>query len=113
MPVQHLHEWWSLLWKPFEFHLSMSFWVQVNISQGFLHFNLLEDFFFFAFLSFSGTFCEIESDECHSNPCLNGATCVDEFNSYFCLCKPGFSGVHCETPTNQCNNKNRILSVLK
>lgn len=35
-------------------------------------------------------------DECHSNPCLNGATCQDGENSYTCLCLPSYAGARCE-----------------
>ena len=36
-------------------------------------------------------------DECASNPCLNGATCVDQANGYDCSCQPGYAGVNCQT----------------
>lgn len=40
--------------------------------------------------------CETEIDECQSNPCLNGATCLDRLNHFQCECVPGFSGTLCE-----------------
>ena len=42
------------------------------------------------FLSFA------EIDECLSNPCVNGGTCVDLFNSYYCQCPSGWIGQNCE-----------------
>jgi hypothetical protein len=36
-------------------------------------------------------------DECTSNPCQNGGTCVDSINSYTCTCASGYSGTLCET----------------
>ena len=35
------------------------------------------------------------SDECDSNPCMNGATCVDKLNAYECCCAPGWNGTNC------------------
>ena len=58
-----------------------------------LEWNLLEicvSHFFF--LIFSGTTCEINVDECSSNPCQNNATCVDDVNGYICECHQGFRG---------------------
>ena len=36
-------------------------------------------------------------NECSSNPCLNGGTCVDQVNGYVCNCQPGYNGVRCQT----------------
>ena len=35
-------------------------------------------------------------DECASNPCDNGAVCVDGINGYTCVCSAGFEGVQCK-----------------
>lgn len=40
--------------------------------------------------------CFPEINECDSNPCQNGATCVDELNRYSCTCQPGYQGTNCE-----------------
>uniref|UniRef100_A0A7S0BCD7 EGF-like domain-containing protein n=1 Tax=Rhodosorus marinus TaxID=101924 RepID=A0A7S0BCD7_9RHOD len=37
-----------------------------------------------------------DGDECSPNPCLNGATCVDQVADFTCLCKRGFTGERCE-----------------
>ena len=37
----------------------------------------------------------IDIDECASNPCINGATCVDKVNRFNCTCPPGFTGTLC------------------
>ncbi|XP_038835924.1 coagulation factor VII isoform X3 [Salvelinus namaycush] len=34
-------------------------------------------------------------DQCESGPCLNGATCVGQVNTYICICLPGFDGRNC------------------
>ena len=39
---------------------------------------------------------------CYNNPCLNGATCQENGNSYTCLCPQFYSGVNCEKYSNAC-----------
>lgn len=35
------------------------------------------------------------ANECNSSPCLNGGTCVNNINSYSCLCARNFAGINC------------------
>ncbi|CAH1255193.1 JAG1 [Branchiostoma lanceolatum] len=37
-----------------------------------------------------------DTDDCQSDPCQNGGTCVDGLDSYSCNCTNGFSGDTCE-----------------
>uniref|UniRef100_A0A4W6EFL7 Protein eyes shut homolog n=1 Tax=Lates calcarifer TaxID=8187 RepID=A0A4W6EFL7_LATCA len=53
---------------------------------------------------FEGSWCEIDTNECSSNPCQNQGDCVDRVNSYSCDCKMGFSGIHCEEDINECTS---------
>ncbi|KPP56190.1 hypothetical protein Z043_126237, partial [Scleropages formosus] len=39
----------------------------------------------------------VDGDQCASKPCKNGALCSDSVGGYDCICKSGFSGVHCDT----------------
>ncbi|XP_018896752.2 protein crumbs isoform X2 [Bemisia tabaci] len=48
-----------------------------------------------------GTNCEINIQECDSNPCLHGV-CQDQIGGYICECEDGFEGLHCETDINEC-----------
>lgn len=52
-----------------------------------------------------GKLCELErGDACASNPCRNGGSCrksPDSF-SFFCLCRAGYRGNHCEAVTDSC-----------
>ena len=38
-----------------------------------------------------------EADECESNPCNNGGTCVDDLAFYTCICAAGYEGDQCDT----------------
>ncbi|XP_074048181.1 coagulation factor VII [Macrotis lagotis] len=38
-----------------------------------------------------------DDNQCASNPCQNGGTCADEFQSYICFCPVEFEGRNCET----------------
>ncbi|XP_053345890.1 protein Z, vitamin K-dependent plasma glycoprotein a isoform X2 [Clarias gariepinus] len=44
----------------------------------------------------------IDGDQCANQPCKNGAMCSDSVGGYDCICKSGFSGVHCETDQTKC-----------
>lgn len=38
--------------------------------------------------------CVSDGNQCDPNPCQNG-TCVDQYQSYFCVCIAGFEGKYC------------------
>ena len=44
---------------------------------------------------FEGEFCEINTDDCTSNPCLNNGICVDGVNGHQCKCKNKFLDADC------------------
>uniref|UniRef100_A0A9J8D516 Neurocan core protein n=2 Tax=Cyprinus carpio TaxID=7962 RepID=A0A9J8D516_CYPCA len=52
--------------------------------------------------SFTGSAKDI--DDCQSNPCQNGGTCIDEINSFVCLCLPSYGGATCEKDTEGCEH---------
>ncbi|XP_030628115.1 protein eyes shut homolog [Chanos chanos] len=52
---------------------------------------------------FTGPRCEINVDECSSNPCLHGF-CYDVVDGFYCLCNPGYAGVRCEQDIDDCIN---------
>ncbi|KYM94270.1 Protein eyes shut [Cyphomyrmex costatus] len=53
---------------------------------------------------YTGINCEINWDECWSDPCLNGGTCNDGVAAYNCTCPDGFIGVNCEQIYSECSN---------
>jgi jagged-2 len=45
-----------------------------------------------------------KAQACQSNPCKNGATCVNsDSTGFYCICKEGFEGRTCEKDTDDCN----------
>ena len=46
--------------------------------------------------------CDVNIDDCASNPCKNGGRCKDGINSYKCFCEDGWEGDHCEININEC-----------
>jgi hypothetical protein len=45
---------------------------------------------------YGGVNCATNLDECASNPCQNGGTCVDGIASYTCTCPAGWTGTNCQ-----------------
>ncbi|XP_073713965.1 neurocan core protein-like [Misgurnus anguillicaudatus] len=43
-------------------------------------------------------------DDCQSNPCENGGTCIDKEDSFVCLCLPSYTGDQCERDTEGCEH---------
>lgn len=56
----------------------------------------------FPYFSSTGSRCELEINECLSDPCLNGGVCEDQPGGYVCNCAVGFSGDHCEVDIDEC-----------
>ncbi|XP_063282157.1 protein crumbs homolog 1 isoform X2 [Pelobates fuscus] len=45
---------------------------------------------------FVGERCEVDVDECESDPCLNGGLCQNLPNRFHCICDVNFAGDRCE-----------------
>ena len=52
----------------------------------------------------TGVFCEtaITGNDCASQPCQSGGTCLNLFEGVLCLCQQGFTGELCETAQDDC-----------
>ena len=53
-------------------------------------------------LFYTGDTCEIDIDECASNPCQHDAECIQGIATFTCNCKPGYTGTNCETNIDEC-----------
>ncbi|KAK2106698.1 hypothetical protein P7K49_016212, partial [Saguinus oedipus] len=69
--------------------------------------------------------CEINFDDCTSNPCVHGI-CMDGINHYSCVCSPGFTVIPAEgkiaekpnlmrtvMPNAQCCCRSLMFCILK
>ncbi|XP_022100203.1 sushi, von Willebrand factor type A, EGF and pentraxin domain-containing protein 1-like isoform X2 [Acanthaster planci] len=43
-------------------------------------------------------------NDCFSSPCANGATCQRVSTGYVCICKPGYTGIICDTEIDDCES---------
>ena len=48
--------------------------------------------------SHAGPYCEVDIDECASQPCLNGGNCTDLVAGYNCTCPSDYVDGTCATP---------------
>ncbi|XP_037091351.1 cubilin homolog [Pollicipes pollicipes] len=46
---------------------------------------------------------QLQLNECASNPCQNGATCVDRYGAFECQCPPNWQGTTCEVDVDECS----------
>lgn len=58
------------------------------------------------FKGYTGSSCNMDIQECASNPCLNNGVCSEPFlNMYICSCQLGYTGIHCEIPIRVCDSQ--------
>lgn len=59
---------------------------------------------------FTGQRCEININNCASNPCANGGTCHNRANDYACSCALGYGGRNCELLAGPCSSLSLCLN---
>ncbi|XP_024128868.1 protein jagged-2 isoform X1 [Oryzias melastigma] len=52
---------------------------------------------------FTGSNCHENINDCASNPCKNGGTCIDGINSFQCVCPGGWEGPLCDADVDECS----------
>ena len=52
----------------------------------------------------TGEFCEVNFDDCYSNPCLYGAQCTDRVQGFTCDCPQGTNGPNCSVNPDECSS---------
>lgn len=67
---------------------------------------------FSPYFSFAGINCEIDTDECLSNPCIHGK-CTNELNRYKCYCDDAYTGTNCETKLAPCQSNPCVHGTCK
>lgn len=55
-------------------------------------------------LGYTGTFCELDIDNCIGNQCSQYGFCQDHLHNYSCYCVPGYEGPFCEVEVNECSS---------
>ena len=53
----------------------------------------------------TGTHCEIDINECESDPCSPGSTCVDLVGKFYCECPNDHFGVLCQVRPEACASR--------
>uniref|UniRef100_A0A3B3XEG2 Crumbs cell polarity complex component 1 n=1 Tax=Poecilia mexicana TaxID=48701 RepID=A0A3B3XEG2_9TELE len=70
-----------------------------------LYWAHLDPDIFVALMMFTGTTCELQVDQCQSQPCLHRGTCVNHAAGFRCICHVGFQGDRCEIDTDDCQEQ--------
>ena len=52
----------------------------------------------------TGELCEVNFDDCYSNPCHYGAQCTDRIQGFTCDCPQGTSGPNCSVNPDECSS---------
>lgn len=81
---------WTRLWRQCSLGLFLIFWHRISL---------------------------LDINDCESNPCRNGGTCIDKINVYQCICADGWEGPNCETSeyistSNHQFNSNILESII-
>lgn len=58
-------------------------------------------------------FSPADVDDCQSEPCENGGTCVDKVDSFLCLCLPSYGGDTCEKGERNRGKKPKIIQSTR
>jgi hypothetical protein len=62
---------------------------------------------------YSGEACHVDIDECASQPCRNGGSCVDGANEFACVCVGGYTGGLCAVDIDECASQPCQVSFVR
>ena len=100
------------------FHLHLNEAIQsIGVWQYPIYFDFLPAFRLSKILHFHPQGRSFPYDPCSNNSCGKNGICQDVINSkrlsYFCSCRSGYHGVHCEYYDEECNNYCAPKSICK
>jgi hypothetical protein len=82
-----------------------------------IYFDFLPSFRLSKILRFDSSISSLSDGPCLNNPCGKNEMCQEVINSnhssYFCSCKSGYYGIHCEYYDKQCNDYCSPKSICK
>ncbi len=56
------------------------------------------------YAGYAGTNCEIDINECQSQPCQNNGVCITPYpNMYACQCRTNYVGSQCQILSDPCS----------
>jgi hypothetical protein len=58
--------------------------------------KLVINYLLIIFIFYYWFYTFFKDNPCYNNPCLNGATCQANINSYRCVCPQYYSGTNCQ-----------------
>ena len=96
----HKHRRQLLLWMSKWFYFVRKWKKLQRFAKNHYLFKNLFSRFFITTILLSISYKFLDIDFCLSQPCLNNARCVSSDGHYFCVCAPGWTGIHCNVGKN-------------
>ena len=79
------------------FNVNFLYSFEFNFHKYAQSFSSIMRMLFCVYFRYTGATCDIDINECASNPCEHGGTCTDYPNMFRCACPPGTQGIRYES----------------